>query len=116
MSAGRAAEAPLRLEEVEAILEVLRGVAGSPHLLVGDLNAMPPGEAPGQPPEGAIADVRGEALAPLLATGYVDCYRALHPWNPAAPGYTYTTDHPWLRLDYIFATPELAPACSPATS
>lgn len=109
LSAGSGEAEPRRLQEVEAIVDVMRSVAGRPHLLVGDLNAMPPGEAPGQPPEGELADVRGEALVPLLAAGYVDCYRALHPWNPVAPGYTYPTDHPWLRLDYIFASPEMAP-------
>lgn len=109
LSAGAGEAEPRRVQEVEAILDVLRGVAGRPHLLVGDFNAMPPGESPGQPPEGEVGDVRGEALVPLLSAGYVDCYRALHPWNHAAPGYTYTTDHPWLRLDYIFASPKMAP-------
>jgi exodeoxyribonuclease III len=106
LSAGRGESEPRRLQEVAAIVDVLNDNAARPHLLVGDLNAMPPGEVPGQPPPGEVADVRGEALVPLVSAGYLDCYRALHP---AASGYTYTTDQPWLRLDYIFASPKLAP-------
>ena len=106
LSAGKGEAEPRRLQEVEAIVDVLSSDTRRPHLLVGDLNAMPPGEAPGQPPPGELADVRGEALVPLLSAGYLDCYRALHP---AASGYTHTTDQPWLRLDYIFASAELAP-------
>ena len=85
--------------------------AARTRVLVGDLNAMPPGEAPGQPPADEIADVRAEALVPLLVAGYVDCYRALHP---ASPGYTYPTDQPWLRLDYFFASSGLAPGAASA--
>ncbi|MFL5628302.1 MAG: exodeoxyribonuclease III, partial [Ktedonobacteraceae bacterium] len=38
----------------------------------------------------------------LLASGYVDCYRAFHPSTPG-----YTAYH-GLRFDYIFASPPLA--------
>ena len=41
----------------------------------------------------------------LLQAGYVDCYRALHP---TTPGYTSHTDHPAVRVDYIFASPPVA--------
>jgi endonuclease/exonuclease/phosphatase family metal-dependent hydrolase len=96
--------------EIRAILGVLERVDG-PHLLVGDFNALRPGDPVGAPPPGV--EPRGEALpgaprtvlAPLAAAGYVDCYRALHD----KPGYTYPADAPWLRLDYAFASRELAP-------
>jgi exodeoxyribonuclease III len=97
--------------EMETVLRLLRPVAGQPHLLVGDFNAIAPGDPVGTPPEGVVP--RGDALpgAPretigaLLAAGYVDCFRTRHPDEP---GYTYPAEHPWLRLDYLFASPSLA--------
>jgi exonuclease III len=83
--------------------------AGRPHILAGDLNALHPGDAPGAPPEGErlrsvarTADGQRGALAAFLAARYVDCYRAE---QPRAGGYTFRTSHPWLRLDYILASP-----------
>jgi exodeoxyribonuclease III len=99
------------VDEIPAILDVLRPLADQPHLLVGDLNALRPGDPVGTPPPGE--EKRGDALpgAPrrairlILGAGYVDCYRSLHP---QAPGYTYPSHAPWLRLDYIFASPPVA--------
>jgi exodeoxyribonuclease-3 len=99
------------VDEIAAIRDVLGPPASTPHLLVGDFNALAPGDPVGDPPPGQ--EKRGDArdgagrpaIRDLLAAGYVDCYRALHP---TAPGYTYATDRPWLRLDYLFASPELA--------
>lgn len=97
--------------EVPILMNVLQRAAGTPHALVGDLNALREGDPVGQPPDGkqpwggAAAGASRPALRPLLTAGYVDCYRVLHP---RAPGYTYPAHHPWLRLDYVFASPELA--------
>ena len=98
-------------EEMPAVLDVLRSLTSQPHLLVGDLNSIRPGDPTGTPPfdlermQAAVdADPR-EAIRLMLDAGYVDCYRAAHP---DCPGYTYPTDAPWLRLDYIFASPDLA--------
>jgi exodeoxyribonuclease III len=99
------------VDELPAILDVLRPLAGRPHLLVGDLNALRPVDPVGTPPHGE--EKRGDALpgAPrraihlILDAGYLDCYRSLHP---ETPGYTYPSDGPWLRLDYIFAAPQMA--------
>jgi len=94
------------------VLDVLAAARGQPHLLVGDLTARTPGEPIGKPPVGvekrgeAVDGVPRLAIGPVLEAGYVDCYRALHP---AEPGYTYPAATPWLRLDYVFASPELAP-------
>ncbi|MBA2453318.1 MAG: endonuclease/exonuclease/phosphatase family protein [Chloroflexia bacterium] len=118
-------EAPLRLfathlaggadsvhpaEEVPSVLDVLRPVGGQPHLLVGDFNALRPCDPVGIPPngdeemsDGVDADPR-QTIRLILQAGYLDCYRVC---NPDTPGYTYPTDSPWLRLDYIFASPEL---------
>lgn len=96
--------------EIRAILEVLGRVSG-PHLLVGDFNALGRYDPVGTPPPGVVP--RGDAvpgapragLVPLTAAGYVDCYRLHHD----EAGHTYPADAPWLRLDYAFASPELAP-------
>jgi exodeoxyribonuclease III len=99
-----------RAAEMKAIAEVLRSMERT--VLAGDLNTVAPGDPTGDPPPGVT--LRGEAapeaqrdvLAPLLENGYIDCYRAIHP---DAAGYTYPADQPWLRLDYVFASPDLAP-------
>ena len=41
----------------------------------------------------------------LLKTGYTDCYRVQHP---ASTGFTFPSNEPACRIDYIFASPELA--------
>src|SRR6266511_855271 len=95
--------------ELDAILDVL---GGGPSLLAGDLNALAAGDRIGTPPPGveprgeAVPGARREVLRGLATAGYVDCYRTLHADEP---GYTYAADAPWLRIDYIFASPELAP-------
>jgi exodeoxyribonuclease III len=99
------------VDEVPAILDVLRPLPGQPHLLVGDLNALRPGDPVGIPPRGvekrgdALPGVERRAIRLILDAGYVDCYRSLHP---ETPGYTYPSDAPWLRLDYILASPQMA--------
>lgn len=98
-------------EEVPALLHVLRPLASTPHLLVGDFNALHPDDAVGLPPRGQAKQgeaARGaprQAIRFLLEAGYVDCYRQLHP---ETPGYTYPATAPWLRLDYIFAPSQMA--------
>jgi endonuclease/exonuclease/phosphatase family metal-dependent hydrolase len=96
--------------EIAAIIGVLRK-ARAAHLRVGDFNALQRGDPVGPPPP-AVEFQPGRAgspsvLDPLLELGYVDCFRLLHS---DAPGWTYAASHPWLRLDYAFASPALAPA------
>lgn len=99
-SAGR------RVTEVQAILGVLQAEAATPHVLVGDFNALHPADRLGEPPAG---QTRGyfarRPIQLLLDAGYADCYRRS---RRARPGYTYPAAHPWMRLDYIFAAPALA--------
>ena len=98
-------------EEVPVLLDVLRPLAETPHLLVGDFNALHPDDAVGSPPQGKAKQgeaVRGtprQAIRFLLEAGYIDCYRSGHPQTP---GYTYPALASWLRLDYIFAAPSMA--------
>jgi len=60
---------------------------------------------------GAILDRLDVFYAPrggidlLLKAGYVDCFRALHPYEP---GCTWPSALPAGRIDFIFASPELA--------
>lgn len=103
-----------RAEEIAALLAITRQVGATPHALVGDFNAIAPGDtyAPEQsvsPTTALWAPVAYAAprlaLVPVLAAGYLDCYRALHP---ASPGYTCKTEGPSVRIDYLFASPPLA--------
>ena len=108
---GSRHDLPRAVTELPVILDVMRRRRDRPHLLVGDFNALAPGDPVGVPPAGI--ERRGEAVdgaprpaLPLLpAAGYVDAYRVLHPEEP---GYTYTAEVPWLRLDYAFLCPRLA--------
>jgi exodeoxyribonuclease-3 len=43
--------------------------------------------------------VRWTAYAAIVAAGYADVYRKLHP----DPGFTFPTWEPHVRLDYVFA-------------
>jgi endonuclease/exonuclease/phosphatase family metal-dependent hydrolase len=104
----------LRVLEIDAILELLHAASGRPHLLVGDFNTFHPDETyislTSHPPEVAervqrAYDAPRLAIEQLLAAGYVDCYRALHAGEP---GYTFATRLPMARIDYVFASPEMA--------
>ncbi len=46
-------------------------------------------------------------LDALARAGYIDCFRAQHP---AEPGFSWPALLPAGRIDYIFASPELAPS------
>jgi exodeoxyribonuclease-3 len=108
---GSSHDAHQPLEEIPAILDALRPLRSQPHLLVGDFNALCPGDPVGTPPREvekwgeAVEGAPREAIQLILEAGYVDCYRRLHP---RSRGYTYPADHPWMRLDYIFASPSMA--------
>lgn len=108
---GSRHDVPQPADEIPVILDVMRRPADRPHVLVGDFNALHPDDPVGSPPPGVVK--RGDAVdgAPcpairqLLTAGYLDAYRVLHPDDP---GYTYLADTPWLRLDYVFLSPDLA--------
>ncbi len=156
---GRAAE-HLRQREVKTILEIMAAARGRPHLLMGDFNALAPGEPlqasallryvlyldqalptesserdghphlayvlpdglrPLQPLLAQLARTRPalrlidalaglyvprKSIALLRRAGYVDCFRHLHPDEP---GFTCPALMPAGRIDFIFASPELAP-------
>jgi endonuclease/exonuclease/phosphatase family metal-dependent hydrolase len=100
-------------QEAPAVLDALRPFSSDPHLLVGDLNALSPCDPIGASPlseeimRSGIVDDPRQAIRLILTAGYLDCYRALHP-AAKEPGYTFPADSAWLRLDYIFASLEMA--------
>ncbi len=168
---------PDRVRELAAVREQAAAKPGTRHLILGDFNALTPGESiraadflallsewrragvleqygtlgPPQPrlsgrrerdPEAAVVEVsevardgmprlpwvfqplldlvpRGEgtdllvgaimprdAVASMTQAGYVDCLRRVHPRGDQ---FTCPTYRPAVRIDYIFASPELAP-------
>ncbi len=155
---GRGGES-IRRREVQEILRIMASKRGTPHLLMGDFNAIAPGDrlqasmlvrylaamdlryrqnphaAVGHPnldfvvpgplrflnpllrviPRSkvlsALFDGAGSLYAPhgsismLREAGYIDCFRYS---NPDDPGFTCPAAAPAGRIDYIFASPELA--------
>ncbi|TMD63267.1 MAG: hypothetical protein E6I91_13465 [Chloroflexi bacterium] len=149
----------IRQTEMQEILRVMAATQGTPHLLMGDFNAVAPGESiktsallsyflnptqayskqnsdsaaqveldlairssiralkalPANSFLSAITDSASLLYAPsaslelLDEAGYVDCYRRI---NPRSPGFTYPSPTPAGRIDFIFASPELAPRLS----
>jgi exodeoxyribonuclease III len=105
-----------RMHQIRTLLRYLRQAAPGRHLLVGDFNAIAPGDRAllGQAPLWVKAQVWLQlgyiprwALGPLLDMGYVDCFRKLYPEED---GFTLPSDHPQVRLDYVFADPSLKDA------
>jgi len=148
----------IQQREVQEILRIVTTKRGMPHLLIGDFNALAPGDAfkgsqllrhvvnqdlwhkqrrgtPGHPdldmvvppylrifnpllmaiPRSkllcALFDVAASWYAPrgsinlMLKAGYLDCFRRM---NPGARGFTCPAGTPAGRIDYIFASPEMA--------
>jgi endonuclease/exonuclease/phosphatase family metal-dependent hydrolase len=87
--------------------------AGVDPLLLGGIPALPRVVSPltvGLPVSRAMDRLLGRLIERwtverLLAEGYVDCYRRIHP---RARGLTCATWQPAARVDYVFATHDLA--------
>ena len=148
-----------RQHEVQEILRIMASKRGTPHLLMGDFNAIAPGDQlkasallsylikmdrlyrrnphqdPGYPNLDSVIPERLHFLYPFLETithskmlcalldktgsvytsrgsismlrkaGYIDCFRLK---NPKDPGFTCPAGSVAGRIDYIFASPELA--------
>ncbi len=50
----------------------------------------------------------GENRPSLIAQVIHSQHPDLVALHASSPGYTYPAHHPWLRLDYIFASPSMA--------
>ena len=105
-----------RWQALGRLLQIIRERQVGPHLIVGDLNSIAPGDRVlhrRNPPRmqriialQAFRVIR-LALPRLLKAGYTDCYRTLHPDDD---GFTFMPQNPTTRYDYIMADSRLAPA------
>lgn len=102
-----------RWQAVGRLLAVIRQDAPGRHLILGDLNAIAPGDRvlqkrnPPRMKQVMLLQLRlifRLALPRLLRAGYVDCFRHLHP---AGDGFTWWTINPTTRYDYILANPQM---------
>lgn len=110
-----------RLAELNAYLDYIRSRPPTPHMILGDFNAIALGDHLDQhtlPLKEKLmlwwerVQVYHDAIARLQAEGYIDCFRALHL---SEPGFTLPTGSPHVRLDYIFADPLLAKSLKDCT-
>jgi len=103
-----------RRQELRGLLAHIQRTRPGPHLLAGDFNAIAPGDQPNVAAMPLIMKaqtwfqinrIAQWALQSLFETGYVDCFRNLHPTED---GFTLPPAGPHSRLDYIFADPLLS--------
>ncbi|HEY3161468.1 MAG TPA: endonuclease/exonuclease/phosphatase family protein [Vicinamibacterales bacterium] len=97
-----------RLFELRALLRSVAASGKGPHVLIGDFNTVAPGDIfdPRKLPHRLRAlvwlsggHIRWRTIATVLAAGYIDSFRQLHPDEV---GYTLPTPDPHVRLDYAF--------------
>ena len=118
---------PFEIRRTQAIGQLLGHAAAAPgpRLIMGDLNAIAPGDRVLQARNPArmrrvqllqANQVFHFAIRRLLRAGYVDCYRASHPNGvrhgpepDVVDGFTWQTGNTTTRYDYIFAEAALAP-------
>jgi exodeoxyribonuclease III len=110
-----------RLRHVDGLLEAL-GAADGRTALIGDLNAVAPGDEP------LVASmpfwlrillrfdggIRTDVLRRLIDAGWIDAFRHLHPGKA---GFTLPPGRPSVRLDYVLVPADLLPRidrCEPA--
>jgi endonuclease/exonuclease/phosphatase family metal-dependent hydrolase len=103
-----------RIRELSAYLQYIQSQTPAPHLLLGDFNAIAPGDrfpTDHLPQKERLmllwegGHVYRDALRMLSDRGYTDCFRVLHSGDD---GFTLPTQFPQVRLDYMFADPRLA--------
>jgi exodeoxyribonuclease III len=102
-----------RVQDLRTYFEFIRSRSSSPHVLLGDFNAIAPGDNLVR--ETLPLKVRlmlwwergrlyHEAIDSVLTAGYTDCFRTLHPNDT---GFTLPAYDPHVRLDYIVANAEM---------
>lgn len=98
-----------RWRSISAILRVVRMHVQEPHLILGDFNALAPGDSADltifRPRIHQLMRLQANqvarlALRSLARSGYTDAFRALHPDER---GWTWMPKPASARLDYIFA-------------
>lgn len=104
-----------RWQAVGKLLEIIGKRPSTPHLIIGDVNAIGPGDRvlqhknPARMRRVMLLQLRlifRLAIPRLLRAGYTDCFRHLHPQED---GFTWWTINPTTRYDYIFADPQMLP-------
>lgn len=102
-----------RWQAVGRLLQIIQTRQPGPHVIMGDLNAIAPGDRVLQRNNPArmrrimalqLNIIFRLALPRLLKAGYVDCYRRLHP---STDGFTWMPGNLTTRYDYILADPLL---------
>ncbi|HEX8686827.1 MAG TPA: endonuclease/exonuclease/phosphatase family protein, partial [Pyrinomonadaceae bacterium] len=97
-----------RVRELRSLLAWVEARHAGVHVMVGDFNTLAPGElldAQKLPPRLRAlvwlsgGRVRYQTIQILLAAGYTDAFRKLHPEEL---GYTFPTWDPHVRLDFAF--------------
>ncbi len=98
-----------RVQELKSILDIIdNNKAAVPHLMVGDFNAVAPGDIvyTNRMPiwirlliRISGGQINREAINVLLRYGYVDGFKRLYPYNN---GFTFPTSTPNVRIDYLF--------------
>ncbi len=105
-----------RWQAVGKLLNIIRSRPNEPHVILGDLNSIAPGDRPLQrnnPPRVKrvmllqLNMIFHLAIPRLLRAGYIDCFRAQHPHDD---GFTWMTGNRTTRFDYILANPIMARA------
>lgn len=105
-----------RWQAAGKLLDLIEKEQPGPHLIVGDLNSIAPGDRVLQrhnPPRMKrvmalqLRIIFRLAIARLLRAGYVDCFRHLHPDED---GFTWNTSIRTTRYDYILADKSMAGA------
>jgi exodeoxyribonuclease-3 len=98
-----------RLMELASLLRTVKARQPGFHVLAGDFNTLAPGELldvrrlpPRLRPLVWLSggSIRWKTVAAVLAAGYADAWRSLHPEGDGA---TFPTWGRHLRLDYVFA-------------
>ena len=102
-----------RLIELASLLRTVKARQHGFHVLAGDFNTLAPGESLDVRRLPARlrplvwlsgGSIRWKTIAAVLAAGYADVWRALHPaLEPEHAGATFPTWGRHLRLDYVFA-------------
>ncbi|HIC88681.1 MAG TPA: hypothetical protein EYP04_04680 [Anaerolineae bacterium] len=101
----------VRLHQLSGLLQWVARDRARPHVLMGDFNALAPGDfAPDDPRLSAMRKLEEAAhLLPMqvvprvLRSGYVDACAV----GEEAPLETWSVDNPRVRIDYIFIPKEL---------
>ena len=98
-----------RMRELRSMLAWVETRHADFHVFVGDFNTLPPGDVLHwrQLPMRlrpmvwlSGGRVRYQTIQIMLASGYLDAFRQLHP--PEERGYTFPTWDPHVRLDFVF--------------